>query len=250
MTPEYRESVLARQEPSLAPVSSLPLAVLAYNAIRRAILSSEFRFGERLPEAAISSSLGMSRQPVREALIMLRNDGLVVERPRLGTFVCEMSVRDFIDLYNIRIPLEVMATRLAVRTGADLSAVEAVLADMKDAQDSSSALDVADISDLEYRFHREVFVASGNVHLLRVFESLSGSMQLALTLDNSVYEGTATTVEEHVPLVAALRSGVERVAADAMRDHIVASFLPVVTRLKGDINDIVWPDLQPVSSSL
>jgi DNA-binding GntR family transcriptional regulator len=224
----------------LQPATVASLSTLAYDALRGAILRGTFAPGQRLPEGAVSSALGMSRQPVREALIRLRHEGLVVERPRRGTYVAEMSSEDFVDLYNLRVPLEVTAAVLLVRRSASLAGVDAVLAEMREAESAGPVHDVAATSDLEYRFHRQVFAASGNPRLVQVFASISGPMQLALALDNALYEGAGSTVAEHEPLVAALHSGDEAAAARAMFDHVTLSFAEVVARLDGDASRVAW----------
>ena len=240
----------ARDAGFLQRVTAQPLNVLAYDAIRRAIIAGQFGFGDRLAEGVIAESLGMSRQPVREALIMLRNDGLVVDRPRSGTFVCDMGAQDFIDLYNVRVPLEVTAARLLVRRRASVAELDDVLAAMRELVAEGNAPDVAAVIDLEFSFHRALMRAAGNQHLLRAFESVSGPLQLALTLDNTVYDGEGSTVDEHEPVLSALRGDDEHAAAAAVHEHIAASVAPVLVRLGADVQGIAWPSSYAAAEAL
>ncbi|MBN1332121.1 MAG: GntR family transcriptional regulator, partial [Synergistales bacterium] len=84
--------------------------------IRRAILRGEFKAGDRLVETEIAKALGVSRTPVREALRMLENEGLVRRVPRGGGVeVVGFSNEDIIELYTIRETLEVLAAEYAIR---------------------------------------------------------------------------------------------------------------------------------------
>lgn len=88
-------------------------ALRAYEAIREAIVESQFRPGERLVEQRVAERFGLSRTPVREAIRRLEAEGLVVTEPNRGAVVREMTAQEIVDLYGLRIRLESYAAELA-----------------------------------------------------------------------------------------------------------------------------------------
>src|SRR5207248_2271068 len=100
-----------------------------YALVRDAVVSGEFAPGQRLSEQELGSWLGVSRTPVREVLVRLRDDRLVEVVPQLGTFVSRISVRDLEGAQFIRQAIECAAVRLAAeRAGSeDVAALEAIV---------------------------------------------------------------------------------------------------------------------------
>lgn len=212
------------------------LVQLAYESMRDAILHGRFEMGEHIVEARVAAELGISRAPVREALRLLHEERLVVERPRHGAFVREFSAVDFVDVYNLRIAVETAAIRLVARCQPDLGAIEATIARMDAAARRARTQQVV---DLELVFHQQLCEASGNGYVASVFRSLSGPIRMALGIDAAAYERLDDVVREHPPLLAAIRSGDELRAADAIHQHIVASVKPALERLGGPADDLL-----------
>src|SRR2546422_11214684 len=85
-----------------------------YEHLREEILSEPLEPGAELLEVPLSEELGVSRGPIREALGRLASEGLVTVRPRRGAVVRSLSKEEFLELYQVREALEMMAVRLAV----------------------------------------------------------------------------------------------------------------------------------------
>src|ERR671935_2862006 len=85
-----------------------------HERLREQIFSGELEPGAELAEVALSEQLGVSRGPVREALGRLASEGLVTVRPRRGAVVRSLSAEEFLEAYQVREALEVMAVRLAM----------------------------------------------------------------------------------------------------------------------------------------
>src|SRR3954471_21839325 len=100
-----------------------------YDRLRAAIVSAELEPGRQLSENEVAGRLGVSRTPVREALVRLRDDRLVEIVPQLGTFVAQISDRAIADAQFIREALECAAIRLAATraTEADVARLRDVL---------------------------------------------------------------------------------------------------------------------------
>ena len=223
----------------LAPLAPQSLAELAYRSIRESILAHRFRAGERLVETRLAQELGISRAPVREALRRLGEEQLVVERPRQGTFVREFTADDFVDIYNLRIAIETAAIRLVTRRREGIEPLEAIVDDMQRAARRQRPEEVA---GLEFRLHETLCELSGNAYLSSVFRSLSAQIRAALALDDAEYADLHDIVDEHVPVLDAIRGGDERQAALVLHRHILATVGPVLDRLGGSAQALLRDD--------
>jgi DNA-binding GntR family transcriptional regulator len=214
------------------------LAELTYESVRGAIVSGGFAMGERLNEVRLAKSLGVSRGPVREALRRLREEGLVLERPRQGMFVREIGPDDLADLYNARVGLETIAVRQAVRAGADWDLLRPHVAAMRAA---AARRDLAALTAGELAFHQQLCALAGNAYLGDAFRGLGARIQMALNLDNAGYASLDAIVEDHVALLDELRAADEIVAVAAIERHIVTSAVDLVARMGGDPARLVAP---------
>ena len=92
-----------------------PLRDVVFENLREAILEGHLKPGQRLMEVQLAEQLGVSRTPVREAIRKLELEGLVVMLPRKGAYVANMSLKDIIDVLEIRSSLEGLAAYLSGR---------------------------------------------------------------------------------------------------------------------------------------
>ena len=90
-----------------------PLRDVVFENLRGAIVEGRLKPGQRLMEVQLAEQLGVSRTPVREAIRKLELEGLVVMLPRKGAYVANMSLKDLIDVLEIRASLEGLAASLA-----------------------------------------------------------------------------------------------------------------------------------------
>src|ERR1700757_1617307 len=103
-----------RMEPINRTRATRTTRVEAYEALRASIVSLQRAPGQRLSEAELARDLGVSRTPVREAIIQLRADGLVEVTPQRGSFVSKISLRNVREAQFAREALECAAVRVAV----------------------------------------------------------------------------------------------------------------------------------------
>src|ERR671935_3026513 len=113
-------------------LENLTLWQRVYEYLRQEILAERLHPGAELQEVPLSEELGVSRGPIREAIGRLAAEGLVTVRPRRGAVVRSLSKDEFLELYQVREALEMMAVRLAVpRLGAsDLEELEGLVDEM------------------------------------------------------------------------------------------------------------------------
>src|SRR5260370_23717481 len=113
-------SIPRRMEPINRTRPSRTTRVEAYDALRASIISLQRTPGQRLSEAELARELGVSRTPVREAIIQLRAEGLVEVAPQLGSFVSKVSLRGVPEAQFARQALDGAAVRVAAgRIDAD-----------------------------------------------------------------------------------------------------------------------------------
>ena len=190
------------------------LADKAYHAIRDLIVSLELAPGAVIDERALVDELGMSRTPVREALMRLAQEQLVEVYPRRGMFVTSVDVRDLARLSEVRAALEPEAARLAAERATE--AERADLAALADAIDAGSD----DLMALDGRIHRAVYRAAHN-------DLLAGTLEqyyvLALRIWSIAGERAhelEEAVEAHRDLLDAIVEGDGERAAATMRAHV------------------------------
>jgi GntR family transcriptional regulator, rspAB operon transcriptional repressor len=206
-----------------------------YVALREAIVSAELEPGRRLSENELADRLGVSRTPVREALVRLRDERLVAIVPQLGTFVTLISPDAVADAAFVREALECSAIRLATQKASerDLEELQANLA----AQDRAEATGDIDAFDhLDEALHRTLCELSGRDIAWSLSRRANGHLDRVrrLSLPEPGYLGEM--VAEHRAVVAAVADKDPDQAEAALRHHLrmVLSSLPSITAAHPD----------------
>lgn len=193
-----------------------------YEILKEAILSKLFQPGERLDVAELAQKLGVSVTPVRAALELLATQGLVEIRPRSGTFVAKLSVRDLEETFEVRLALESFAAELAInRVTPELIARMRELAQRLAIPPSTSEGRLQhDQENIE--FHRLLVRASGNRKLLEIYDELHLQIQIA-RVHASETDWTARLEREkseHLEIVDALEAKDLPRLQKAIRNHL------------------------------
>src|SRR5207244_8103632 len=202
-----------------ARLENVTLWQRAYEYLREEILSERLQPGTELQEVALSQELGGSRGPIREAISRLAAEGLVTVRPRRGAVVRLLSKEEFLELYQVREALEMMAVRLAVpRLGEqDLATLEGLIAAMSRYAERG---EVEQFFEANAAFHAHLLEASGNQKLRELYGQLLGQMgryrMRSLTLRGNLQRSVA----EHAAILRAARRGNTERAAHLMSEHI------------------------------
>lgn len=202
-----------------SPILHRRKADLVYEYLREQIINGSYAPGRRMTLAELSAELDLSHMPVREALLKLEREGLLVSEPHKGMWVARPSLRDAQELFEIRCELEGLATFLACKAGdaelvADLEAINADFAAAYRAQDFTA------MGAANWTFHRRILQAAGSAQLSRVLEDVwTGSARYRLGYQ--LIPGRAMhTVSEHQAIIDALARNDPDAARAAARAHI------------------------------
>jgi DNA-binding GntR family transcriptional regulator len=195
---------------------------IAYEELRKAILSAELAAGDVVNEGEWARRLGMSRTPVREALNRLRQDGLVETVRHRGTFVREASLDDLRDIFELRKVLECLAAEEAVYrlSDADISQVlaswEALLRDLEEGR----APDYETVGRLDNQFHLMIVGASTNRRLRDFMQGLDQEVLRYQLVTARTLGNVEDTVGQHLQLARLLERRDGPALSAALRQHI------------------------------
>jgi DNA-binding GntR family transcriptional regulator len=201
------------------PLNTVSLVDTAYEQIRRRILDNVWPPGHRALEQEVALALGMSRTPVREALVRLENDGLVEVVPRHGMRVLPVSPTDMREIYEILTALECMAAEIvASRQPGDAELAPLTLA--TDAMEAALAADDLDAwAAADERFHASLIELSGNRQLAATVWNYWDRAHRARMFSLKLRPKPLNSTLEHRDLVERLRAGDAPGAAEVNRSH-------------------------------
>jgi DNA-binding GntR family transcriptional regulator len=190
-----------------------------HDHLRDEIISGSLIPGTELHEVALAGSFGVSRGPIREALGRLATEGLVIIRPRRGAVVRALSSEEFIEAYQVREALEMMAVRLAVPklTDEDLDAMERLVDDM---EGLAEAGDVQGFFEANTAFHQRFFEASQNRMLAGLYRQLRGQIDRHRLRSLELRGELTRSVAEHRAILSAARAGDVERAVSLASEHI------------------------------
>lgn len=183
-----------------------PLAEVAYRQVKRRILDNAFPPGAHVLEVELTAELGMSRTPVREALVRLQNEGLVEIVPRHGVRVLPISSEDMREIYEILGALETTAIELIAERGetAGLDRLEDAVATMEEAL---AADDLDAWAEADERFHQALVDMCGNRRLKKIALDFWDQTHRVRALTLRLRPRPKKSTEHHRALVRALRHG-------------------------------------------
>lgn len=198
------------------------LAKKAHEAIRNSILSGDWKIGEIYNEKAIAADLGISRTPVREALLELASQGLIVFLPRKGLMVNRFTRRDVDEIFELRKAVELAAVEKITRTSPlfNLFEIEESLLKQRKAVNEK---DYPAFMEADRLFHTRFSELTNNRRLIAILENLRDMIHMmgykALSLEGRALE----VIEEHQAIFEAVKKGNVEQARRAMEIHLEKS---------------------------
>ncbi len=187
-----------------------------YCQLRQRILLGDLPPGQALQEHGLAKEFGVSRTPIREALIRLEADGLVRIVPKQGVYVTEVSHDVFRKAYEVRYYLIGMAGQLAAQriTEPELEELDGVIKRLREASE------VKDIQALDMEFHDDVNCGTHNGLLAEALQRVRSFMPRVWVSTHADREYFLETVAEHEQIVAALKERDGTKAAALLQSHI------------------------------
>jgi DNA-binding GntR family transcriptional regulator len=192
----------------------------------RQLILTRYAPGQPLSEQELAHVLGVSRTPVREALLRLEKDGLVTMVPRRGPFVTVLTVQDIHELFEVREALELYAVRRAAEL-VDAQVLERIEKEAAEIYRSLRAEDSPErkfqaMSDVFNRLHRLILTTRRNSRFLALLEMVRGTWYFArqLMMTQLTEDEVVKTYEEHCEILAALRARDPQRAERAMQVHL------------------------------
>lgn len=196
----------------MPPRSNSPprsLTELAYRAIKQEIPANRLRSGEPLPKERLIKKLGLSRTPIREAILRLDKEGFIEIKPRMGTFVSHLDLREIQEMYEVRRALEGLAARLVAERidPESLAKLERRL------------LGLTALSEAGQQLHRLIVDSCENKVLARFIQSLREHFRRFRALSLAIREKVLSSHREHLAIVEALKRGDGEEAQRLVHEH-------------------------------
>jgi DNA-binding GntR family transcriptional regulator len=192
-----------------------------FDELRAAIIDLRLPPGEPLREATLAESLGVSKTPIRAALLRLEQEGLVQSTSFKGAVVGEYTRQDLIEIYELRDMLETWAVREAATSMGEeeFARLDEMIAD---GERLRSAGDMEALADVIDEFDRFLFAQVTNARIAALIDNLRAHLTRIGRLTAEIPGRLRTSVDEHAAIAYALRSGDPGAAAAALRGHIVS----------------------------
>jgi len=236
-------------------IQKRPLKEDIFDVLHEKIISGTYKPGDWLRQDDIATQLGVSMTPVREAFDLLVSAGLAERVPYRGVRVREMSTKDVVEAYGLRLFLEAMIAQEAARkiTREQVAALERTLDEMKKHE---SLKDVSSERKSSREFHSAIAVATRNDLLIKLYEVVSNAFPDWLLYEalfrhpELLADSMMSTYKEHVAIVNALKKGDADRAAQESIAHVMESgkwledYLDIPAELLRDKEDQVSPLLK------
>ena len=217
MASSMAKSTTARIVQPFVRGSSLKMQIA--DAIRTQILAGRYALGAKLDEKTLQREFDVSRTPVREALLSLQTEGLIVIKPQSGTFVFKPTAEDVHHLCQLRSILEVEAIRMAierrhVELGSELQQI------VKEATRMLTNGRLEECHLLDTGFHRTFVESCGNPLLVDAYKAVSDRVHALRQVMPLTKSRIAAGFAGHREIVKAVKKGDANLATDLIRSHI------------------------------
>lgn len=196
------------------------LTKIAYEAIHSSILSGQLTVDVVYKEKNIAEDLGISRTPVREALLALSSEGLITFLPRKGLVVNKFSKQDIEEIFEIRESIELASVKKICRNHASLDFSHLKSCFEKHKNCLNARPEAAKFMNLDRDFHMALSKLVGNSRLVSIMNNIRDKVHLMGLRALSVGGRMEEVIEEHRKIVEAVENGWEQEALTLMEYHL------------------------------
>ncbi|MEW9124107.1 MAG: GntR family transcriptional regulator [Thermotaleaceae bacterium] len=196
-----------------------PLRDVVFDHLRNSIINGELKPGERLMEVQLAEQLGVSRTPVREAIRKLELEGLVVMVPRKGAYVADVSIKDILDVLEVRSVLEGLAAYLAAErmTEEELEELELISYHFKRCIENGNT---EGMIEKDMQFHDRIFRSTRNTKLIQIAQSFQEQVQRFRITYFSEYNKPHDLLGEHQAILETIGNRDAVAAQQVAQQHI------------------------------
>jgi DNA-binding GntR family transcriptional regulator len=195
------------------------LTDLAHDSIRQLIVGGELPMGAQLSEATLAAQLGISKTPVREALLRLRVDGLIDIQPQRGTFVFSLTPRQVEQICLFREVVEVSAVKLAME-GRRAEMVKGLQANVREMALARKARNWKAIRQLDEAFHQTIVDHCDNAYVQQAHQLIASKISALRARLPEENEQVDHCQQNHATIVGLMRDGRIAPAQRALALHI------------------------------
>lgn len=228
----------------VAPTRAILLAEEVVDRLRDAILRGHFAPGDRLREEQLASALGVSRGPIRDALVQLEREGLAVRRPNRGAVVAKLSRSDLEEVFSLRQAIEPVCCAWAARhaDARDLAEMQAVIDGYANLTTKSSAREAAEV---DLAFHDVVYRAARHRRLLGLWEDLRPQVYVFMLARTYVHTPgfREIMIRNHAAILAVIAEGDDVRAGEVAGEHVRTSYVRVLSGDDGLASGLEAPRL-------
>lgn len=200
----------------------------AYDEIKEKIINGEFEPGKSLNERTLSEDFGISRTPIREALMKLSYEGWIINEPYKPNVVRNFDLKSIMEAQNVRASLELLAIEESFDkfNSIDIDELKIIT------QETDSAKTHNEFIYTDRRFHEYFYNKSGNETLKSIMRNLNDIIRYfgLVAIDNP--GRTKETVEEHSKIILALEENNKEKALVAMRFHMEKTEKSIIKRFE------------------
>ncbi|MFF0903362.1 UNVERIFIED_CONTAM: GntR family transcriptional regulator [Kocuria sp. CPCC 205316] len=207
---------------NLSPVASMSRRDGVLRELRRAVVRGDLRPGDKLTEVTLSSTLGVSRPTIREALNQLSQEGLLVQEPYRGLRVANLEPDQLLDIAKARHALDMLAVDAILEdaSGRRMAAVQDAWREFERWENDPDPLT---LHEAHVAFHRGIWAASENSMLLRFWPVTEAHLTIALAQDQAVRSDPARASLVHHYLIEALSRRDRPEIETAFKKHTIDS---------------------------
>lgn len=223
------------QQPAAAsPLRRQTVTAMVADHIAGKIIGGEYPGGHQIRQEAIAAELGVSRIPVREALLQLEADGLVVIRTHRGAVVSELSAEDAVDLFEARLQLEPFLVGKAIERVSDAGIADAEASMRAYERAIARGDDPKELSRLNWAFHTALLEPAGRPRSMAVVQTLFNSADRYLRLQIEPAKAQAKALREHRELFEAFQRRDAAETARLLARHIADAAGEIAAQLRHD----------------
>jgi DNA-binding GntR family transcriptional regulator len=200
-----------------------------YLELKDLILTGQLKPAERVSESRLAARIGVSRTPMREALMKLEKEGLVVGERNVGFTVADIDLKVVCDLLVVREALDAKAAELACETATDgdFKRIRDIIGEMEALNETARTMpvDAARQLELGLRIHRVIAEIARNDVLIRIADQIYQQLQMALLLEVMWVDLSDLAIAEHRAIADAILARDAAAAALAARAHVQSSLV-------------------------